>query len=184
MKREEFYKLVGHPSEQEGVKEWKETSKYQEVVFVRFIYNQMLNMHRNLPYGYKIQMASIWSQAVNSQLEAVDNNAKEIIEEAFEKSTLAKELRKRGYKIEAKIEVVPQILHTGDIHGWKVYVVFSMNVEGVFLYYGSRFKQKVFVFVEDGVFEKKFPPYRIQDDASPTGWIGVTVIGDTVVEVK
>ncbi|MEM5852945.1 MAG: hypothetical protein QW228_01040 [Candidatus Aenigmatarchaeota archaeon] len=86
--------------------------------------------------------------------------------------------------VAAKIEVVPQFLINGDIHGWKVYVIFSMDVEGLFLYYGDRYKQKAFVFVDDGVFEKKFPPYPMRDDSSPTGWIGASVENDTIIEVK
>ncbi|MEM2919089.1 MAG: hypothetical protein QXY62_06295 [Candidatus Altiarchaeota archaeon] len=135
------------------VKYWKETDKYKEIIFVRFIYNY-------------------------ASLEKINT----IIEEALEKSSLIKELKNRGYKIEAKIEVIPRYPTNGDVQVLEVYVIFTANVKGLFFYYGSKFKQKVYIFTEDKVFKREYPPYPIKDDVRD--WIGAIVDGDTIIEVR
>jgi len=185
MKREEFYQLWGHPSEKGEVKDWKEVSKFKEVVFIEFIYNTGLNARRpslqSAPPDYVAKMQYIWSNAVTENLQKIGEKDPN---EYLERSKLAKEMVQRGVPVSLRTQVVTQMLPDGsDVHGWKVYAVFEFPVEGLALYFDSKSKQKVFVFTEDGVFIQKHPPYRIRDNNSPTGWIGMTVEGDTAVTV-
>ncbi|MEM4134454.1 MAG: hypothetical protein QXV73_04580 [Candidatus Micrarchaeia archaeon] len=182
MKRQEFYEKFSHPSQNPDVKDWKEVNVYREFIFVRFIYNQMLNSNRNLPADYLIKMQEIWSNSVSSNLESVAKEEVEIIKEALENSRLAKEMVKRNVEVKAKVHIITQYLQNGEAHGWKVYVEFIFPVEALALYFGSGYKQKVYIFVDDGVYEQKFAPFRIKDEASPVGWVkGMTVEGDEVI---
>jgi len=170
MERNEFLKLYGDEIKKEA-KEVLFADKVKEVVFVKFIYNKMLNMHRTLPESYKIKIGEIWSNSVKSEFEKVFNISKE---ELLEKSQLAQEIIKRGYEVEVEINVVEQRAVNGEIHGWRVYATFEYPVEAMYVGYGEKYKRKVGIFVKDGMFLLRFPPFNLKDN-SPTGFLGVEV---------
>jgi hypothetical protein len=69
MTRNKFLKLYGYGDEIK--KEVLFADKVKEIVFVKFIYNKMLNMHRTLPQSY--QMREIWSNSVKREWESIFN---------------------------------------------------------------------------------------------------------------
>lgn len=165
MTKEEFYKLFGKP--EKYVKEFKEATKIKEVVFVKFVYDKTLYAtKKSLPEDYKIKMMPIWQNAVSKELEKPE---KEIIEEALKKSKITKEILKHEPDLEIEAEI--KIMH--QLNGYKIYVVFTISKEALYLYFGNRYKRKVIIFLKDGILELKYPPFDIKDNFSPIGKIGI-----------
>jgi hypothetical protein len=179
MKRDEFFKLYGDEIKKEA-EEILFADKVREIIFVKFIYSKMLNMHRTLPEGYKIKMGEIWSNSVKRDLEKIFNIS---VEELLQKSQLAQEIIKRGYEVEVGINVVEQRAVNGEIHGWRVYATFEYPVEAMYVAYGEKYKRKVGIFVQDGMFLLRFPPFNLKDN-SPTGFLGVECKDRTIIVTK
>ncbi|MEM2990260.1 MAG: hypothetical protein QXQ02_03665 [Halobacteria archaeon] len=175
MKRDELKKLIDKPLEV------KEAEQFKEIVYVRCIYNQMLNAHRNLPETYKIKMGAIWSDSVSRNLK--DAESEDTINQAIERSKLAKEMIKRRVEVQSKIYIIPQNLPNGEVHAWKVYVEFSFPVEALVAFWGSRYKQKVYLSTVDAQRQPAEPPDRLLDNTTPTGWLGMAVEDDTIITV-
>ena len=180
MTRDEYLKNYEEKIKSEGGK-IALTSKVQEVVFIKFIYNHMLKTQKpslqSVP-DYLIKLSEICSDAIHSEFEKTLGLKPQ---EILEYSKLAKELVKRGIEVKMKLEIVPQKLVNGDIHGWRVYAIFEADVDGMLVNYGERFKRKAGVFTPDGMFVFKYPPYNIRDESSPVGFVGVKAEDDKLI---
>jgi len=173
MTREKFYEIFGKPCNCK----YDEKNKIIEVVKIKTIFNRMLNMYRNLNEDYKIQCGCLWSKANTKDFDEIKNVK---FEEILEKSNISKYLYKMGYKVQFEISFIQKIVNN-DIHSWNVYAIFKCDIEALRCYWGNKYKQKVFIFTNDGVFEIKHDPKILKDETNPYGYIGVNVEQDAIV---
>jgi len=165
MKREQFYELFNfnkENAEKEGIKIYN-NNKIIEVVKVKSVYNNNIKMYTDsfcrLPVQYQYNCIDIWRKSVDENLKNLGLSYDELLE----KTKISKELIKRGYKILCEIEKISR--YYGDLpepHHWDIYAVFKIdNIQNDVLFYGIKYKRKVLIYTDDGVFEIKSPPYNL-----------------------
>lgn len=148
-----------------------------EYVFVRSVYNYLLNLNRPSLYAsadhrtgdYIARAAEIWNNVLERELNVSEQ---ELIAEAIRKSKIARELIKRNIPCETAVICKPVYASDEEIHSYDFYIRFTFNVECLVLEWQGNYKRKLLVFMEDGVFVLKYPPYNLKD-RTPIGVTGM-----------
>lgn len=148
-----------------------------EYVFARSVYNYLLNLSRPSLYAsadyrmgdYIAKVAELWNNTLEKELKVSEQ---ELITEAVEKSKIAKELIKRNIPHEVAVICRPVYVSDDEIHHYDFFVRFTFNVECLVLEWQGNYKRKLLIFVEDGVFVLKYPPYNFKDK-TPIGITGM-----------
>jgi hypothetical protein len=172
MKRQEFLNLYPLPGKGEQT---YERPVFQEVVKVQSIYNKNLEMQKQsiqaLPEAYRLKHAAGCTQVTERSLNAIEQQAEQIVASALEKAPMAQAAQKEGIEVTAALETVPFYLHSGELHHWDVYVTFAIHTESMLVDYGRGYKTKMFVFTPEGVHTIQSPPYQ---EGKKIGMMNVT----------
>lgn len=169
MNREQLKKLGYTPDSDCEV---KENGILKIVVEVGSIYNKAIEAHRpsvaNFPLDYQMKYLARLSQIKQDTLNSFENNEKitEKVNKAIEKNKTVKELLKRNIPCNVNYEVIPSnVCVNGEPHHWREYIIFKFEVDNdVLIWDSNRFCRKVLIYVEDGLFEIKIPPFNLKGD--------------------
>ena len=139
-----------------------------EVIKTNTVINKMLNRHKKSFKNwmtnpdcadYALKTLAIWNNSTNEALSKAQDISEEDAKQILQQTKIAKELVARGHKV--KMEIVTTAKYAGNLpepHHWNIYAIFKCSVEALACFYRGPYKQKLFVFTEDGVFRIKTPP--------------------------
>ncbi|WPX08137.1 hypothetical protein [Anaerocellum danielii] len=185
MKRDEFLKLYPLPQDREDMNVYLKDS-LTEYVYVGAIPNNLIKLNRisliNMPADYSMRLVDMWEYATRSQFEETLKNREKIIEEAIKKSQIAQHIVDK-ISYEADVMCIPNFVRIDgaeEIYDYKIFVRFFFPVEVMLLEWKGNYSRKLFIFVNDGVFIAKYPPYNLKS-VSPLGFTGIQAYEQAIV---